>query len=126
MPNSPTDINKQVDQAIDLGVGYLHEHQLANGEFIFYYAPDDKMLEWCVPDSTVFSTSIVATCLLQIKDEPKVKEILAGVVTFLQHQMMSGGVWNYFTKWNPLFKYCPADIDDTVFACHILRSLNIE
>jgi hypothetical protein len=125
MPGTLTDITEQIDHSIDRGVNFLYDHQLPNGEFMFYYAPDEKMLEWCVPDSTVFPISLVASCLLQIKDRPKVKSIHTAAVGFLQYQMMRGGVWNYFTKWNPLYKYSPADVDDTVFASHVLRSLSV-
>ncbi|QNK63160.1 hypothetical protein H7F33_01135 [Pedobacter sp. PAMC26386] len=111
---------------IDHGIDYLYEHQYPNGEFYCYYAPDDQMKEWCVPDSTVFPASLIAACLLQLRDSAKVKEILSLTAGFLSYQIMRGGVWNFFTKWNPLFKYSPADTDDTVFASYVLKALQVD
>lgn len=115
-----------VDAALEKGISFLHEHQLPNGEFVCYYAPDETMREWTVPDSTVFPTAVIASCLLSLNSVPKVKEILDNAVTFLTYQMMYGGVWNFFTKWNPLFSYSPADLDDTVFASYVLKTLNVD
>jgi hypothetical protein len=110
--------------SIESGINFLFEHQYPNGEFCCYYAPDDKMVEWCVPDSTVFPTALISTCLLPFKQQGKASNILGSAAGFLKYQMMQGGVWDYFTKWNPLFKYCPADVDDTVFASYVLQELN--
>jgi hypothetical protein len=116
----------KLSRSIEFGISYLAEHQLPNGEFCCYYAPDDKMVEWCVPDSTVFPTSLISACLLSVRNHPKVSKILSSAGGFLQYQTMAGGVWNYFTKWNPLFKYSPADADDTVFASYVLQSLGYD
>lgn len=112
--------------SIELGISYLYDHQYPNGEFCCYYAPDDKMQEWCVPDSTVFPAALIASCLLPMKSSAKVEKILTSVAGFLSYQVMRGGVWNYFTKWNPLFNYSPADADDTVFASYVLKSLGVD
>lgn len=112
--------------SIELGISYLYDHQYPNGEFCCYYAPDDKMQEWCVPDSTVFPAALVASCLLPIRSSPKAEKMLSLTAGFLGYQIMRGGVWNYYTKWNELFRHCPPDTDDTVFASYILRSLGID
>jgi len=117
---------EELTHHINHGIDYLHEHQYPNGEFCCYYSPDDEMKEWCVPDSTVFPASLIAACLLQLRDSPKVKEILSLTAGFLSYQVMRGGIWNFFTKWNPLFKYSPADTDDTVFASYVLKSLQVD
>lgn len=118
--------SEHLNDSIERGIDYLHDHQLPNGEFSCYYAPDDKMKMWCVPDSVVFFTALIAASMLQLRDNPKVNNLLTSAANFLKYQMMRGGVWNHFTKWNPLFEYCPADIDNTVFVSHILKSLKIE
>ncbi|MBB6498115.1 hypothetical protein [Pedobacter cryoconitis] len=115
-----------LNDSIEMGISYLHEHQLPNGEFCCYYAPDDKMTEWCVPDSTVFPTALISSCLLQLRETPKVAQLLLLASNFLSYQIMRGGVWNFFTKWNPLFKLSPPDADDTVFASWVLKSLGVE
>lgn len=122
MIDYPTKINDSIMR----GLEYLSEHQLPNGEFMSYYAPDDKMKQWCVPDSIVFFTALIAGSLLKLKSHEKVEEILKLSANFLTYQMSRGGVWNYFTKWNPLFNYCPADADDTVCSSYVLKSLNID
>lgn len=118
--------NQHIHKSIESGISYLNEHQLPNGEFCCYYAPDDEMQSWCVPDSVVFFTSLISTAILPLRDHIKIKPVLTSAANFLSYQMMRGGVWNYFSKWNPLFEYSPADIDDTVFASHVLKSLEIE
>lgn len=118
--------NQTIIDCVEQGINYLNEHQLPNGEFCCYYAPDDEMQDWCVPDSVVFFTSLISTAILPLRDHLKVKHILISASAFISYQMMRGGVWNYFSKWNPLFEYTPADIDDTVFASHVLKTLEIK
>src|SRR5690606_4130925 len=48
--------------------------------------------------------------------------ILEKICVFLQYQMMRGGVWNFFTVRNPLFKVNPPDLDTTVMASGVLKS----
>jgi hypothetical protein len=120
--NEPT---AQLSQAIELGLHYLHQHQYPNGEFCCYYAPDAHMQEWCVPDSTVFPTAIIATSLLPLAGQPQVEEILTRATGFLQYQMMPGGAWNYFTSWHPLHKHLPPDADDTVYVSTFFRARQV-
>ncbi|PWT78435.1 MAG: hypothetical protein C5B59_01735 [Bacteroidetes bacterium] len=104
----------------------MYEHQLPNGEFACYYSPDAAMQEYCMPDSAVFPACLIVSCLLPFKEKANAKAICAAAVKFLTSQMMRGGVWNYFTRWHKLFKFCPADADDTVYASYVLRSLNVD
>lgn len=122
MSESPT----KFKDSITYGLEFLYEHQLPNGEFMSYYAPDDKMNEWCVPDSIVFFTALISGSLLELRNHEKVNTILNSSSNFLKYQMMRGGVWNYFTKWNPLFSYTPADADDTVCISYVLKALNFD
>lgn len=117
---------EELSKSIERGINYLFEHQYPNGEFCCYYAPDDKMKEWCVPDSTVFPAALISACLLPMRNYPQAEKILSSAASFLNYQVMEGGVWNFFTKWNPLFKLSPADADDTVFASYVLKSLKID
>lgn len=120
------ELKQRIIHSIESGISFLHEHQQANGEFCCYYAPDDKMVEWCVPDSTTFPTSMISACLLPMRKHVKVASVLSSAAGFLQYQRMAGSVWNYFTKWNSLFAYTPADADDTVFASYVLKTLGYE
>lgn len=119
-------LEQKLSLSIKSGITFLHEHQLANGEFCCYYAPDEKMQVWCVPDSTTFPTAMISSCLLSLRKHGKVAEILSLATVFLRYQAMTGSVWNYFTKWNPLFRACPADADSTVFASYVLEALGCE
>ena len=117
---------KDVDGAIEEGIAYLFEHQYPNGEFCCYIAPDDAMQEWCTTDSCTFATALVASSLLSLPKSSKTDEVLTKATRFLQYQMMRGGVWNFFTIRNPLFRVNPADIDDTVMISSVLRSRAIK
>jgi len=124
-PSNPIE-TERIQQAINKGVDYLQNHQYPNGEFCCYYSPDDAMQEWCVPDSSIFPTALINTCLLSIKDHQGAKEIFKRSICFFQYQMMRGGVMNYFTKWSSLFTLLPPDIDDTIFVHSFLKSQNIK
>lgn len=117
---------EDVDSAIEDGIAYLFEHQYPNGEFCCYIAPDDAMQEWCTTDSCTFATALVASSLLSLPMSSKIDEVLTKCTQFLRYQMMRGGVWNFFTIRNPLFRVNPADIDDTVVISSVLRSRAIE
>lgn len=115
-----------VSGAIDRGLSYLREHQLPNGEFCSYYSPDDQMEQWCVPDSTVFPTSIIVNSLLSLMDRNEVQDIFQKAIPFLKYQRMWQGVWQHFTKWHKLYPVSPPDIDNTIFAYNFLRSQNVK
>ncbi len=131
---SNTEIHRTIDEqfqaqlssAIDKGIDYLHDHQYPNGEFCFYVSPDEEMLEWCYPDSTVFCTTIIASCILKLKAEPIANHILQKAGYFLQYQMMRGGLWNFFTKFHVNFKFSPADADTTAYTSTVLKELGFD
>ena len=114
-----------IDESINKGVDYLHQHQFPNGEFCLYIGHDDDLIH-TIPYSNVFSTSLICYSLLLLKNSPKVKMILDLSSAFLQFQSMRAGVWNNFTSWSPLFKVCPADVDNTSCASVVLKSLGKE
>lgn len=110
------------EKAILKGVDYLEDHQYPNGEFCCYIG-DEEDMKMCVTQSNIFPTSLIAYSLLQLKALPVVNELLDKAAAFLQYQVMRGGVWNNFTILNPLFPICPPDVDNTVCASNVLRSL---
>lgn len=117
-----TDWQTDVDQAVARGIAYLAQHQYPNGEFCCYMAPDDAMQDWCVPDSTVFPTALIANALLSVADVPAVDQMLSRTVGFLEYQMGRGCVWNHFTNWHPLHRMTPSDADDTVCVSTFLKT----
>ncbi|WP_222538044.1 hypothetical protein [Pedobacter polysacchareus] len=111
-----------MDQAILKGINYLYEHQYPHGEFCCYISDEDEMKQ-CIPHSNVFPTSLIMYSILQLQQDPKVKEMLEMGAAFLQYQKMRGGVWNNFTILNPLFPICPPDVDSTACASKVLQAL---
>lgn len=116
---------EKLDDCIDDGLRYLLHHQYPNGEFVCYFGPDEKMQEWCIPDTVTCMTSLIAHCLLPFSGRPEVAAALDRSVNFLQYQMMRGGVWQFFTKWHKAFPYLPPDLDDTSVASLFLKKRNI-
>ncbi|WP_157097994.1 hypothetical protein [Niabella ginsenosidivorans] len=113
---------EKLQQSIHAAVHYLAGHQLPNGEFMTYIAPDDKMRQWCVPDSNTFIPALIGNCLMPLEASfPPITAMLDKTVAFLQYQMMRGGVWHFFPAWHPQFKRLPPDTDDTVTIAALLR-----
>ena len=115
-----------INESIEKGVEYLAEHQLANGEFVSYFSPDEVMQQWCVPDSVTFVTGLIGNCLLPIADRKNVTELLDKATRFLQYQVMRGGVWQYFTKWHKFFNFLPPDADSTAIISSFLKKRGVE
>ncbi|GAB3415765.1 prenyltransferase/squalene oxidase repeat-containing protein [Niabella aquatica] len=117
---------EKIDSAIDTAIHYLSQHQLPNGEFIAYMAPDEAMQDpSCSYESMTYTTALIAQCLLPYQNRPEVDTILKKVTAFLQYQTMRGGVWNFFAKYHPLFKFLPPDTDDTAIISALLKKRNI-
>lgn len=111
-----------IRQAILNGVDYLHQHQFPNGEFCLYLGYEDHLKD-TIPYSNTFATSLICYSLLNLSHLAKAKDILDLSATFLQFQSMRAGTWNNFTTWAPLFKVCPADVDNTACASKVLQAL---
>lgn len=123
-PDETNARQNRLQQAIDRGLAYLSQHQYPNGEFCCYIAADAPMQGWCVPDSAVFPTALIATSLLALAGRPEVETMLNRTIPFLQYQMLWGGVWHHFTHLHPLRTASPADADDTVYVSSLLRARN--
>jgi hypothetical protein len=121
MHNLQTVIKNAIIQAVD----YLHQHQFPNGEFCCYIGHEDNMKD-AIPDANVFPTSLICYSLFNVANLSKANHILHLAASFLQHQSMRGGVWNNFTRANPYFKVCPADVDNTACASIVLQNLQRE
>ncbi len=117
-------LSEKIDDSIDRAIGYLSRHQLHNGEFVAYMAPDPEMQEWCAPDSITGITAVIGSCLVPLQHREDVNNMLAKSVNFLTYNMFRGGVWGYYTKWNQLFKLLPPDTDDTVLISGFLKKRN--
>jgi len=122
-PSSPPITDASLAQAEDRGLTWLRDHQYPNGEFCAYASGDDPMLGWCRPDSTVFPTALIGSCLLPLRGRPVADELLSATALFLRAQMARGGTWNHFTLGHPLRALCPMDADDTACVSALLAAL---
>lgn len=122
VPKQENDILTQLEGSIGKAVQFLTEHQLPNGEFMTYFSPDNAMQEWCVPESNTFIPAFIGNCLIPLEQQyPQITTALDRTTGFLQYQTMRGGVWQFFSKWHPRFKYLAPDIDDTVTILSFLQ-----
>lgn len=112
-----------IDQAIARGLAYLHEHQYPSGEFCCYIAADDPMQGWCVPESTLFTTTVIAACLLPLAAEQPVAEgLIAKSVAFLEYQMYWGGVWPVFSDLHRWRWIVPYDTDSLAYTSALMQA----
>lgn len=116
---------EKIDSAINRAIHYLSQHQLPNGEFIAYMAPDEAMQEHCAPDSGNYMTGLIGLCLLPLQHWPVVDNILTKCTNYLSYQMMRGGVWQHQSKSHRWFKYLAPDIDDTTLISSLLKQRKV-
>ncbi|OON67174.1 hypothetical protein [Hymenobacter sp. CRA2] len=126
--STPTGItqNSRLNKAISRGLTYLTQHQFPNGEFCCYIAADEPMQGWCLTESTVFATMVVASCLLPLADRPETEAMLAKASGWLQYQMHHGGVWPVFSDRHPWHALVPYDTDSMVYASAFMRARGID
>ena len=111
-----------LEKAINQGLGFLAQHQYPNGEFCCYIAADEPMQGWCVTDNTVFTTSVIASCLLAIPNTPTTESILTKATVFISYQMHNAAVWKFFSNTHRLQKVIPYDADSLAFASSFLQT----
>ncbi|MBH8560010.1 prenyltransferase/squalene oxidase repeat-containing protein [Hymenobacter negativus] len=116
----------ELASAIAQGLDYLHQHQYPNGEFCSYFAPDAAMQEWCVHDSCIFPTALVANSLLSLAQHPQAEEMLTRTTGFLQYHMNRGGLWHHFTGLHPMRDPLPLDMDDTACVSALLQARGVD
>jgi len=119
-------MKNQLNQSIEQGISYLEDHQLPNGEFLFYMSGDDAMQSWNLPESSVFPSALIGNCLLGLKKRDKVEQILLNTANFLRYQMDRGGLWNHYTILHRFRNLCPNDIDDTACVSDFLKSMKFD
>lgn len=118
-------LDQSLEQALERGLAYLHQHQLADGQFASYCAPDPPMQQIWYSDNAVFPTALVAHCLLATAGHPLAEEMLTRSTTFFRNQMHYGGLWNHFTNLHRLRPLCALDLDDTACVSAVLRARGV-
>ena len=116
----------QLATAIVRGLAYLQQHQYPNGEFCCYIAADEPMQGWCITESTVFATMVVATCLLPLAARPETDAMLTKATNYLQYQMHPGGVWPVFSDRHPWHAIVPYDTDSLAYASALMQARGID
>ena len=116
----------QISYSISKGIDYLYHHQYPNGEFCVYLSGDDAMQGWNHPDSSIFPSALIGSCLLFLKDHPRVEEMLVKTAAFLKYQMGTGGTWNHYTNQHPFRSLCAQDSDDTACVSFFLEKRKID
>lgn len=115
-----------IENSIEKGLYYLENHQYPNGEFCCYIAQDVDLQKDCLPDTSIFATTLICNSLLSLQEYPAIQPMLGKAGWLIKSHQLRGGVWDYYTGWHRLYKIVPPDVDDTVFASQLLNTLNIE
>tara|TARA_R110002049_G_scaffold306635_1_gene505437 strand:- start:11401 stop:12486 length:1086 start_codon:yes stop_codon:yes gene_type:complete len=119
-------IEEKLNSTIEKGIAYLEDHQLPNGEFLMYMSGDDAMQGWNLPESCVFPAALIGNCLLPLRGQEKVENILVKAAKFLHYQMGRGGTWNHYTILHRYRNLCPQDLDDTACVSHFLKTMDFD
>lgn len=109
-------------QAVSRGVEFLRKKQLANGEFVTSAGPDPDFRGPSERDPSNFSTMHVANSLLA-SGVPDGAELARRAGEFLFAQMLSGGLWRFWTHEHPGSRGMPPDVDDTACITHLLERM---
>jgi hypothetical protein len=117
-----TNKRNDLEQAIALGIDFLHATQLPSGTFRIFCSPHPLLEENCKPDYSTFQTAQIPYCLNFTKSK-KVEEIVSKAIRFLLSEMQDGGVWRYTCSPNP--DYLPPDVDDTACISFLLKQHGI-
>lgn len=118
-----TEKTQGIHSAIQKGIDFLYDHQMANGEFMVYISDNEEMQGWNSPESTI-GAMFIGHSLLFLKGEKKVNTILENIAAFLRGQMRVGGTWNFFTRTHPLGDISPNDVDDTAVVARFLKEMD--
>lgn len=106
--------------AISLAIGFLHHRQLPHGEFATYASPDQGMGDESYFDSSPFATSLILHSIGLVSD-PRVEEMTAKALDFLETEMEGPGLWRYWASRNERHNVLPPDLDDTCCISFILK-----
>jgi hypothetical protein len=100
---------------MDAAVAFLASAQQEHGEFATFRARDGAIAREREYDSAPLSTTYVLHSLSYV-DHPRVHELAAPALDFLEAEMESHGVWRHWTSRHPLHDAMPPDLDDTCCA----------
>lgn len=110
----------EIERSISKAIDFLYQSQLPHGEFKTVASPDQEMRDKCVLDSSPFATSLVLYSLRSVSS-PKVREMTANALRFLEEEMEGPGLWRYWSSRNQRHRLLPPDLDDTCCISFILE-----
>ena len=103
-------------------LGYISQNQLGDGSFLSYSSPTKKPFKKEKTYRTVFTTTLILSCLSSVKDVPEASQIKQKASEFILSQKNDNGTFNYWandSKEYSLLPY-PNDLDDTFCALSAL------
>jgi len=121
---SNVDIFLNLEQAIERGLQYLAEEQLATGEFKSYRSTDPLMKEDCVFDSSPFPTALIVFSL-SFSNSIVARKMTVLATKFLLSEMEKHGIWRYWSAAHPYHKSIPPDLDDIACVSAVFKQNNI-
>jgi hypothetical protein len=111
-----------VRSAIDRGVNFLRQRQLAWGEFASRRCTDPGLKSAGRPDSSPFTTTFVLHAL-DFLPHPCIEAMRQRAVTFLREERQEPGLWRYWSSRQGTS--IDPDLDDTCCASFALRSQSL-
>lgn len=115
-----TAVTADLAPRVDAALEFLRREQRPNGEFPTYKARDAALVQDAQFDSTPFATTYVLHALTFV-ERPRVAEMAAAALDFLEAEMEPGGVWRYWPSQHPQHAFIPPDLDDTCCVTDVLR-----
>src|SRR5918994_1575509 len=109
---TPMIASENLPPSVRRGLRFLYDHQLPDGEFRTYASPtiDMRVTRY---DSAIFVTTFVLYSIARI-DHPCVATMTNRAISFLTEEMVSPGLFQYYTSKNTLS--IDFDLDDTACA----------
>jgi len=117
---------QNLHKIIQKGVAFLHSVQEKNGNFLSLSSKDFNNFNNTISYYTTFSTSVILSSSLLIKESTKLKEVKDKAATFLLSQRSKYWSWNYWERNSNETKQMPYpdDLDDTFCALNALFLYN--
>src|SRR6185503_5411183 len=89
---------QNLHKIIQKGVAFLHSVQEKNGNFLSLSSKDFNNFNNTISYYTTFSTSVILSSSLLIKESTKLKEVKDKAATFLLSQRSKYWSWNYWER----------------------------
>ncbi|HRH43243.1 MAG TPA: hypothetical protein PKY82_16545 [Pyrinomonadaceae bacterium] len=116
---------RKLNLVIEKGLNFLHQNQLASGEFKSFRSTHPTMAEDCEFDSSPFPTALIAYSL-SFSESLVAKELIKRAINFFLAEIERGSVWRYWTSIHPYHNNIPPDLDDIACISSVLKQNNVQ